>query len=322
MPGALPHSKPRSFISSMWPNIPRWYWRNPGPTPFHIPLSCASTNQCRPSSSSSSRGTRSFHFPGACDDQRSGGRYVRSMWLSPEMSLFVMTPPVFLALTPELRIPRVPQRITEEVEAQDGQADRQAREYREPRGLLHERAAGARQHQAPRRGRRLGPDAEEGERRLDQDRVAEPDGGDDEDRRRHVRQDVAGDDARVAAAQGLRRLHVPVLLRREHRPANDARVARDDHDGDRDHRVGRVRLEDRDDRQREHQFRDRLDRVHDALAEEVEPTLAVATQEPDDHARRGADADGEESDPERDPAAVDDPAQDVAADVVRAERMS
>jgi len=48
--------------------------RKPGPTPFHMPLSCASTNQWQPSSSSSTRGTSSFHFDGACDDQRSGGQ--------------------------------------------------------------------------------------------------------------------------------------------------------------------------------------------------------------------------------------------------------
>src|SRR5436309_11860629 len=108
-----------------------------------MPLSWASTNQWQPSSSSSTRGTMSFHFPGACDDQRSGGRYVRSMWLSPEISLYCMVPPLSLALTAELRIPRVPQRITEEVEAQDRQADRQAGEDREPGRLLHKRPAGA-----------------------------------------------------------------------------------------------------------------------------------------------------------------------------------
>ena len=48
--------------------------RKPGPTPFHIPLSCASTNQWRPSSSSSTRGTCSFHLDGACADHRSGGQ--------------------------------------------------------------------------------------------------------------------------------------------------------------------------------------------------------------------------------------------------------
>src|SRR5206468_10960196 len=115
------------------------------------------------------------------------------MWLSPEIRLYGMMPPLWLALTPELRIPRVPKRITEEVEAQDSQADRQARKDREPRGLLHEGAAGARQHQAPRRRRRLRTDAQERECRFDQDRVAEPDRGDDQDRRRHVGQDVGHD---------------------------------------------------------------------------------------------------------------------------------
>src|SRR5215831_11437277 len=138
------------------------------------------------------------------------------MWLSPEIRLYGMVPPGLglpLPSTPQLRIPRVTKRITEEVEAQDGQADGHAREDREPRGLLHEGAARTRQHEAPRRRRRLGPDTEERERRLDQDRVAQPDGGDDQDRRRHVWQDVARDDTRMAAPHGLRGLDVAVLLR-------------------------------------------------------------------------------------------------------------
>src|SRR5262249_3152623 len=104
------------------------------------------------------------------------------MWLSPEIRLYSMVPPgirTALPSTPQLRIPRVPKRITEEVEAQDGQADGQPGKDREPRSLLHERPAGARQHQAPRRRWRLGADAEERERRFDQDRVAEPDRRDD-----------------------------------------------------------------------------------------------------------------------------------------------
>ncbi|PYM18425.1 MAG: hypothetical protein DMD81_05900, partial [Candidatus Rokuibacteriota bacterium] len=52
-----------------------------------MPLSCASTNQWRPSSIGSTRGARSLHFKGACADQSSWGQYVRSMWLSPEMSV-------------------------------------------------------------------------------------------------------------------------------------------------------------------------------------------------------------------------------------------
>ncbi len=78
-PRRLLHSNPTSFISSMWAKTPFVYGRNPGPTPFHMPRSTASTNQWQPSSSSSTRGTRSFHLAGACEDQRSGGQYVRSM---------------------------------------------------------------------------------------------------------------------------------------------------------------------------------------------------------------------------------------------------
>src|SRR5437667_10388523 len=110
------------------------------------------------------------------------------MWLSPEISRYsIWSLP--LSLPPELRVPRIPQGITEKVEAEHRQADRETGKDREPGRLLHERPARARQHQPPRRCGRLGAHAEEGERRLDQDRVAEPDGGDDEDRRRHVRQD-------------------------------------------------------------------------------------------------------------------------------------
>ncbi len=73
-PRRLSHSKPTAFISSMWRKTPGWYFKKRGPTPFHIPWSWPSTNQWRPSSSSSTRGARSFHLAGACDDQRSGGQ--------------------------------------------------------------------------------------------------------------------------------------------------------------------------------------------------------------------------------------------------------
>src|SRR5688572_19221823 len=110
------------------------------------------------------------------------------------------------ASTSEFWIPRVTKRITEEVEAENSQADGQPGEDRQPRRLLHERAASAAQHQAPRRDRRLGPEPEKAQRGLDQDRVAEPDGGDDQNWRRHVGQDVGDDDLELAAAEGLRRL--------------------------------------------------------------------------------------------------------------------
>ena len=129
------------------------------------------------------------------------------------------------------------------------------------------------------------------------------------------------DDARMAAADRLGRLHVVVLLRRQHGAAHDARVAGNDHHGDGDHRVRRIRSQDRDDRQGQHQARDRLDGVHHALQDQIHPPLAIAADQADEHARRRPDADREQSHPQRDPAAVDDAAEDVAADVVGAERV-
>src|SRR5678815_1799495 len=90
---------------------------------------------------------------------------------------------LIIALAPgaELGVPGVAQRIAEEVESEHGEADREAREHREPGRLFHERAPRAAQHQAPRRYGRLGPHAEKAQRRLDQDGVAEPDRRDDQD---------------------------------------------------------------------------------------------------------------------------------------------
>jgi len=123
----------------------------------------------------------------------------------------------------------------------------------------------------------------------------------------------------MAAADRLRRFDVAILFRRQHRAADDPRVARNDDDGDREHRVRRARLQHGHDGQRENQSRDGLDRVHQSLNQEIEPPLAISAQEADDHPGARADADGKHPHPERDPAAVDDATQDVAADVIRAE---
>src|SRR5687767_14255847 len=97
----------------------------------------------------------------------------------------------WLLAVAKLRVPRVTQGITEEVEPEHGDADGQAGEDGQPGRLLHERSSGATQHEPPGGRRRLGSDAKEAEGRLDEDRVAEPDRRDDENRGRHVGQDVA-----------------------------------------------------------------------------------------------------------------------------------
>ena len=61
-------------------------------------------------------------------------------------------------------------------------------------------AFGRGEHVAPRGGRRLHAEAEERQGRLGDDRRRDAEGGVDEDRADAVREDVAGDDARVRRA--------------------------------------------------------------------------------------------------------------------------
>src|ERR1700754_3179699 len=72
---------------------------------------------------------------------------------------------------PLRRVERVPQAVADEVDAQDDQDEGQAREDGQP-PLLRIRLCRGDEH-AERRRRRLDPEAEEGERRLDQDRRAD-----------------------------------------------------------------------------------------------------------------------------------------------------
>src|SRR5262249_41248674 len=60
-------------------------------------------------------------------------------------------------------------------------------------------------------------------------------------------------------------------------------------------------------------------RVHDALQYEIEPTFPVAADEPDDCASQCADANGEESHPERNACPINNAAEDIAANIVGAE---
>src|SRR5262249_1845993 len=68
------------------------------------------------------------------------------------------------SVPPKLRVPGVAERITEQIEAEHRKTDRETGKDRQPRRLLHECAAGAREHEAPRRRRGLSADAQERQR--------------------------------------------------------------------------------------------------------------------------------------------------------------
>src|SRR3989475_5503614 len=112
-------------------------------------------------------------------------------------------------------VERVAQRDAEEVEREDRETDREPGADRHPRRRRGQRDGGTPQ-QAPPRGRRLRhPEAEKGERRLEEDCLPEVRGEHDQVRGHHVRQHVTENDSPVAEAGGARRVDVRHFPRSE-----------------------------------------------------------------------------------------------------------
>src|SRR5437879_5080466 len=107
------------------------------------------------------------------------------------------------------RVECVAEAVAYEVHAEDDQHDGQAREHRQPPRL---RVVLPLEDERAERGcRRLDAEPEEGERRFDQDRLADGERSVDDDRADRVRQHVAGHDPQVAGACGLRGFNVLLL---------------------------------------------------------------------------------------------------------------
>ena len=70
--------------------------------------------------------------------------------------------------------------------------------------------------------------------------------------------------------------------------------------------------------QRQHQQRQRLQNIGDALEHQVDPAGQITRCETDDHADRRAQRGRADADGERNARAVDDPAPDIAAERIRA----
>src|SRR6185369_7654419 len=119
-----------------------------------------------------------------------------------------------------LWIERVAQAVAEDVEGEHGDEDRHARPEHEVRHrvVVH----GVREHAAPRRGRRADADAEEGQRRLEEDVRRDQQRRVDQDRREQVWQHLAEDDARRAGAQAAGRVDELTLAQRQCLTAHDA----------------------------------------------------------------------------------------------------
>ena len=131
---------------------------------------------------------------------------------------------------------------------------------------------------------------------------------------------MAPDDARGARALTAQRLDIGLLLHDEGGRARDARHARDVHDAQREDDVEEALPQHRHQRDGKQGRGDGAQTVADAH-EDVVQRLVVAGVKPDDHAEdHGAQAHAD-ADDHRHARAVDDAAQKVAAELIRAEEI-
>ena len=132
--------------------------------------------------------------------------------------------------------------------------------------------------------RRLLAEAEEGQAGLGDDRGGDGQRRLHDDRRQHVRQDVAQDDPAVGQADRPRALDVVLGLHRQHLAAGQADEDRHRREADRDHRIGQARAEEGRERDREDQERAGQQRLGDARDHGVEPAAVIAGDEAERHA--------------------------------------
>src|SRR6266852_6672200 len=133
---------------------------------------------------------------------------------------------------PQSWIERVAKGIAEEIRAEDGQADGDTREEHEVRRLLRVLRRRDREHAAPRRVWLGDAQAQEGQRRLDENGAAELRGGEHDERADGVGQAVAESDPAMGDPESASGFHVLELTDAEHARADDPRGPR--HDGNRD----------------------------------------------------------------------------------------
>src|SRR5947207_5298074 len=234
----------------------------------------------------------------------------------PRWRVVIVVPPVARSL--DVRIEDVAQAVADQIEREHARHDRDARKHRDPRRGL-EIGPALVQHVPPGWHRRLGREAEVAQRGLDQDRLGERDRPLHDERRAHVGQDVLEPHGPACGAERAHRLDVVLLALRQDRASHHAREERRVDDRDRDDRAVHAGPAHRRDPHRQEEPRDAEEHVHHPVDDVVPRAAGVPGGEPEHAADPHGDADRDEGDVERDPRAVDDPAQDVTAEPVRPE---
>ena len=172
------------------------------------------------------------------------------------------------------------------------------------------------EHPAPARSGRLLADAEEAEAGLGEEGEAERQCELDDDRRGDVRHDVTSDEALRGGPETPGRLDVGLLADGDHLAPEEAHEARDEHDGDGDGGVVDVGTEQGGHRQRQDQRGEGEQGVHRPHDHGVDRTPEEPGHEAERDGDDGRQAHDLEGRPQRDASTPDQPAEDVAPEVV------
>src|SRR3954463_7092560 len=201
---AVPWSSAAGPASAFWPP---WVVLPPPPPPLSLPPPQAAIPNMAPAASMGSRTLvrdRDIERPFSRTDTASALRFAAASSLS------------------AARVERVLQPVAHQVEGEHGEQQGEPGEQHVP-PRIGELARRLGDHRAPRRCRPLHADAEERQRRLEQDVHRDEQGRVDDQRRHQVRQDVAADDPAVRRAERTRGLDELLLPQRQRLPAHDAR---------------------------------------------------------------------------------------------------
>src|SRR5262249_23611616 len=142
------------------------------------------------------------------------------------------------------RVEGVAEPVSEEVEAQYGEEDRQPREGGDPPGGGQELAA-LDDHVAPAGKWGLGPQAQVAQPGLDEDRPGEQERGLDDDDGQGVDQEVTAEDPPVAGAEGAGGVHELAGPEAQALAADDAGHGSPGHEADDESGVGDAGAEER-----------------------------------------------------------------------------
>ena len=219
-----------------------------------------------------------------------------------------------------LWIGRVAKAVSDEVEPEDEQRNREARHYRQVRCIEQMRPSSV-EHGSPARRRRLHPESEKTERRLANDRPRHSQRRLNNDGRNRAGNHVAPEDTRRACAKSDRGLHVFERARTQHLSPHKARIADPPNHGQRQQHVRETRTKHGDERNREEQSGEREQRVDhpaDNVVHRPTPVAGNSAQKRTDDSR---DDDDSQPDGKGDAGPGQHPRENVAAKLVESKRV-